>query len=132
MTPSEDDARAERGDGGSAGDRADPPVILAQLRWRLAGARQSAIRSVEECLVRVAALRRQVDDPALDVLLDGFHSVRAGLGALDPQRPIAPAEVEGLSMRLVALQRELRRYAMAIIGGGARGEEPTDPAPAQS
>ncbi|HVO15113.1 MAG TPA: hypothetical protein VMV26_07870 [Alphaproteobacteria bacterium] len=131
MSPS-GEARDQAHDGRSAETAADLPLALARLRWRLAASRRTAIRAVEECVRRVAALREQADDPALDALLDGFASVRAGLGALDPQRSIAPADVERLSKRLVALQAELNRYAAARGDGAAGGELLTSPAPARS
>jgi len=123
MIGSGNSERASTPDDGSADKPADPSVALARLRWRLAAYRRSAIQRVEDCIAGVAALRRQLNDRALDTILDGFQSVRADLGAMDSARPIRPADLQALLDRLAAFQADLARFAAArpgadLVAGG--------------
>jgi hypothetical protein len=124
MTRSRDGERAMTPEDGSAETPADPSVGLARLRWRLAAYRRSAIQRVEDCIAGVAALRRQLNDHALDAVLDGFRSVRADLRAMDSAGPIRPADLQALLDRLAALQADMARFAAARPGAEAAAGSP--------
>lgn len=126
------EAGSQNCDGRSADVEADLPLLLARLRWRLEASRRTALRAVEECVRRVAALRRQAADPSLDALLHGFDAVRAELDALDPQPSIALEEIEPLAKRLIALQAELSRHAAALGKHAGHGAAQSGPAPGRS
>ena len=97
----------------AADEAAVPPLTLARLRWRLATYRLSAIKGVETCIARVAALRRQLDDPALDAVVDRFRTIQAELRAMDPDGPIEAADLTALIERLMTLQSDVTRFGEA-------------------
>jgi hypothetical protein len=107
----------------AADGAAVPPLALARLRWRLATHRLSAIKGVETCIARVAALRQRLDDPALDTVLDRFRSIRAELRAMDPDGPIDDADLKALVDRLMALQSDVARFG-ALTCGASEREQP--------
>ena len=119
MSGSGDNERALTSDDGSADRPVDPSVALARLRWRLAVHRRSAIHRVDDCIAGVVRLRQQINDRALDAMLDGFRSVRTDLRAMDLDRPIEPADLCAVVERLAALQAYLARFAAARTGAEA-------------